>query len=173
MMILKNIALAIDQLNEWVGKTAAWFAVLLVVLVCYDVAMRSLFDETAAWVMELEWHFFALLFLLGAAYTFKHDDHVRVDLFYSKFSKRDKAWVNLFGGLLFLIPWTCILIYVSFFYGLESYRMGEGSPDPGGLPARFIIKFSIAIGLFLLLLQGISSVIKAGIDLSETKSERS
>ena len=170
-MWLQFISSAIDSLNEKVGKAASWLTILLVALVCYDVAMRSLFNETAAWVMELEWHLFALLFLLGGAYTFKHDAHVRVDLFYSNFSKRDKAWVNLAGGLVFLIPWCILLIYVSFHYGLESFKIREGSPDPGGLPARYIIKFAIAIGFFLLLLQAISSVFKAIIDLQETKRE--
>lgn len=169
-MILETITKYIDALNEQVGRLASWFSVILVVLVCYDVAVRYIFNDTAAWVMELEWHLFALLFLFGAAYTFKHDSHVRVDLFYSQFSPRDKAWVNFIGGVIFLIPWCCILIYVAYQYGLESYKIGEGSPDPGGLPARYIIKFSIAVGLFLLLLQAISSVLKAFQVLRNTKT---
>lgn len=170
-MILERITNFIDAFNEQVGRLASWLSVVLVVLVCYDVAVRYIFNSTVAWIMELEWHLFALLFLFGAAYTFKHDSHVRVDLFYSQFSDRDKALVNFVGGLIFLIPWCLIFIYVSFYYGLESYKIGEGSPDPGGLPARYIIKFAIAAGIFLLLLQAISSVLKAYQVLQKTKSK--
>ncbi len=106
--------------------------------------------------MELEWHLFGLIFLLGAGYAFRHDRHVRVDLFYAKFSAKDKALVNLFGGLILLIPWTAILIYVSFEYA--TIAIGEGSPDPGGLPARYIIKFAITAGMVLLFLQGLASI---------------
>ena len=109
--------------------------------------------------MELEWHLFGLIFLLVAGYAFRHDRHVRVDLFYAKFSAKDKALVNLIGGLIFLIPWTAILIYVSFEYATIAYKIGEGSPDPGGLPARYIIKFAITAGMVLLFLQGLASII--------------
>ena len=84
----------IDRINEWVGRTSSWISGILVILVCIDVLSRYLFSETAAWVMELEWHLFSLLFLFGAGFALKHDRHVRVDLFYDKFSPKDKALVN-------------------------------------------------------------------------------
>ena len=152
------LAKFIHRLNEFVGRTASWLNTLLVLLVCGDVISRYLFNDTAAWVMELEWHLFALVFLLGAGYALRHDRHVRVDLFYSRFSVRDQALVNIVGGIVFLIPWCILLIVVSTRYAWVSYLIGEGSPDPGGLPARYLIKFAIPIALFLLLLQGIVSV---------------
>jgi TRAP-type mannitol/chloroaromatic compound transport system permease small subunit len=156
---LRKVAQAIHTLNEQVGRAAAWLTTLLMLLVCFDVVVRYLFNETQAWIMELEWHLFGLIFLLGAGYAFRHDRHVRVDLFYAKFSAKDKALVNLIGGLIFLIPWTAILIYVSFEYATIAYKIGEGSPDPGGLPARYIIKYAITAGMVLLFLQGLASII--------------
>jgi len=111
--------------------------------------------------MELEWHLFALVFLIGAGYAFKHDRHVRVDLFYAKFTPKDRALVNLIGGLIFLVPWCILIIYVSYDYAHVSFLIRETSPDPGGLPARYIIKFAITVGVSLLLLQGISSIIQS------------
>ena len=156
--LLRSFIRIISQLNETIGRAVSWITGFLVLLVCADVGMRYLFNDTAAWVMELEWHLFALVFMLGAGFAFKHDRHVRVDLFYDQFSERDKAWVNLTGGILFLIPWCLLLFYVSFQYALGSFQIGEGSPNPGGLPYRFIIKGSIAVGIFLLLLQGLANI---------------
>lgn len=156
---LRTIAAAIHTLNERVGQAASWLTTALMLLVCFDVVVRYMFNQTQAWIMELEWHLFGLIFLFGAGYAFKHDRHVRVDLFYSKFNERDKAWVNLIGGLLFLLPWSAVLVYVTFDYAAVSWRIGEGSPDPGGLPARYLIKYAISAGLLLLLLQGLASVI--------------
>jgi len=86
--------------------------------------------------MELEWHIFALIFLLAAGFTLKHDKHVRVDLFYEKMNKKDKAWINVLGILLFLIPWCVLIIKTSFHYAYSSFEMGETSPDPGGATCK-------------------------------------
>ena len=166
---LKAVAGFIDNLNERVGKGASWMTTVLVVLVCFDVIIRYIFSDTQAWIMELEWHLFALVFLLGAGYAFKHDRHVRVDLFYAKFSERDKALINFVGGIIFLVPWCILVIYASSKYAYGAFLLREGSPDPGGLPARYIIKFMIPIGIFLLLLQAISSLIKSGLTLADQK----
>lgn len=155
-----SLARAIDALNERVGRGVAWLSSFLVVIVVLDVFSRYLLNDTAAWVMELEWHLFALLFLLGAGYTFRHDKHVRVDLFYTHFSPRDRALTNLIGGLVLLLPWLGVLVYTSAGYAYQSWLMGEGSPDPGGLPARYLIKSAIPLGLGLLFLQGLSDCIK-------------
>lgn len=162
---LRKVAKFIHWLNERVGRAASWLTTLLMLLVCFDVVVRYLFSETQAWIMELEWHLFGLIFLLGAGYAFRHDRHVRVDLFYAKFSQRDQAWVNLIGGVLFLLPWTLVLVFVSFEYANISFRIGEGSPDPGGLPARYVIKYAITVGLSLLMLQGLASIIDSWLAL--------
>lgn len=158
---LKRIQVGIDTLNEWAGKGVSWLTTVLVVLVCFDVITRYLFSDTKAWIMELEWHLFSLIFLIGAGYAFKHDRHVRVDLFYTRLTPRDRALVNLIGGLLFLVPWCILIIMVSYDYARVSFLLGETSPDPGGLPARYVIKYAITAGVFLLLLQGLSSIIQS------------
>lgn len=151
----------IDQINENVGRLVSWLTTALVVLVIYDVVRRYLLSDTETWIMELEWHLFALIFLLGAGYALKHNKHVRVDLFYAKFSERDKALVNFIGSLLFLLPWCLFIIYAAWQYAYESFLIRETSPDPGGLPALYIIKFAIVLGIFLLFLQGLSELIKS------------
>ncbi|MDX1666225.1 MAG: TRAP transporter small permease subunit [Saprospiraceae bacterium] len=170
LKILDRISGRIDAINEWVGRTVSWLNTALVLLVCFDVITRYFFSETQAWIMELEWHFFALIFLLGAGYALKHDRHVRVDLFYANFSPRDKALVNFVGGLLFLIPWCGLLIYFSLSYANVSFAIGETSPDPGGLPARYVIKYAIALGMLLLFLQALAEVINAYLVLRGYKS---
>jgi TRAP-type mannitol/chloroaromatic compound transport system permease small subunit len=172
METLEKIAGAIDRLNETVGRLVAWLTTALVLLVMGDVILRYLFNTSKAWTIELEWHLFALIFLFGAGYALKHDRHVRVDLFYTRFSKRDKALVNLIGGLIFLIPWCLLILFSAWKYAMESFRIREMSPDPGGLPALYYIKFAIVIGIGLLLLQGISEVIRAYLTLSKTTSEK-
>ncbi len=151
----------IDRLNDGVGKAVSWLTLLLIIVVGLDVIMRYLFNETQAWVPELEWHLFALIFLLGAGYTLRHDRHVRVDLFYKRFSVRDQALVDLVGTLVLLLPWCLVLLLYAWYYAYESWRIQEGSPDPGGLPARYLIKLAVPLGLLLLFLQGIALAIKA------------
>ncbi|MFK7806817.1 MAG: TRAP transporter small permease subunit [Saprospiraceae bacterium] len=161
----------IEKTNETIGRAVSWLTTLLVLLVCFDVIRRWLINDTEAWIMELEWHLFALVFLFGAAYTLKHDKHVRVDLFYANFSKREKAWVNLIGSVCFLIPWCILIITMSWDYAYESWIIREGSPDPGGLPARYLIKFAIPIGVSLLLGQGLAELAKAILTLRNKESK--
>ncbi len=159
--VLHAIVAVIDALNERIGQAVSWVTTILVVLVCIDVVMRYLFQTTYAWVIELEWHLFALIFLLGAGYALKHNRHVRVDLFYAKFSPRDKAWVDLLGTILFLIPWCLVVIVTSFHNGMASLEINETSPEPNGLPALYLIKFAVTAGFILLLLQALAVASRA------------
>ncbi len=170
---LKQVSFVIDQINGFAGKAVAWLTLGLVLLTVFDVLIRYLFQESQAWVMELEWHLFAAIFLLGAGFALRHDRHVRVDLFYSKMTPRHKAQVDFWGTLVLLLPWCLLVIWASYPSALESYRIGEGSPDPGGLSYRFVIKLVLLLGFCLLLLQGISQVIQSSLLIwgaSEDKS---
>lgn len=169
MSFLERFAHVADSINEQVGNFAAWFTSVLVLVICIDVFFRYLFQETAIWIVELEWHLFAIIFLLSGGYALKHDKHVRVDLFYAKFSTRDKALLNLFGTVVFLIPWCTVLIYYSYQFAALSFMDGEGSPNPGGLPARYLIKAVIPIGLSLLLLQGLAIAARSILVLQTTE----
>ncbi len=151
----------IDQCSRLSGRVAAWGTTLLVILICSDVFMRYFLNISHVWVTELECHLFALIFLIGAAYTLNKDAHVRVDLFYTNFSERKKAVINLLGVLLFLLPWCLIVIRSSIKYAKSSYRINETSPDPGGLPALWIIKFMIVLAFLLLILEALSLFIRS------------
>lgn len=160
---LEKLAQAIDWINEWCGRLAAWLVVALVVLVCYDVSMRYLFQAGSVALQELEWHLFALIFLLAAAYTLKHDEHVRVDVFYQSgwMTARRRALVNLFGCLLFLLPFCILMIVSSLPFVTDAYQWGESSPDPGGLPYRWLLKAMIPLAFALLALQGVAMMIRS------------
>lgn len=160
--MLARIVQHIDRVNEWLGRAAAWLLVPLILLVSFDVLARKLFNFSEVWIMDVEWHLFSLIFLLAAGYTLKQDQHVRVDLFYEKFEKKEKAWVDFLGTLFFLIPWSVVVIAYSYGYAFESFRIGENSSEPGGLPARYVIKFFITFSVFILLLQALSLLYKAG-----------
>jgi TRAP-type mannitol/chloroaromatic compound transport system permease small subunit len=153
---IKALSLWIDNLNEWVGRGVAWVTLGLVLVVFIDVVMRYLFNTSFVFTQELEWHLFGFIFLIGAGYTLLHDGHVRVDIIYQRLSYKGRAWVNLLGVLLFLIPGCIMLITTSWKFTINSYSILEGSPDPGGIPFRFIIKGCMPLGFVLLLMQGIS-----------------
>ena len=159
--MLNKIAKNIDGLNEKLGKATSWLTLILALVVSYDVVIRYIFDESSVALQELEWHLFAIIFLLAAAFTLKIDEHGRVDVFYTNFSESKKAWVNLMGSLLFLVPLCIVVIISSENFVLTSFKVKEISPDAGGLPARYIIKAMIPVSFFFLFLQSISVVIKS------------
>lgn len=161
MRLLYLLSEKLDLINETTGKAVAWLTSALVALFCMDVALRYIVNISYAGVFEMEWHLFAIIFLLGAGYTLRHDKHVRVDVFYSRFNKKQQAWVNLLGVLVFLLPLCFVIIKTSLLFVYNSWIIQESSPDPGGLPARYIIKSAIPIGFLLLFLQGISLAIKS------------
>lgn len=162
LKVLQLFSEKINLLNEKVGKATAWLTLVLVLVVCFDVIARKLFNFSKIWIMDLEWQLFALIFLLAAGYALRHDKHVRVDLFYAEFSKADKAKTDFWGTLLFLIPWCVVVIIYAFGYAMESWRLKEGASEPGGLPARYAIKFLMVAGIMLLLLQAIGQLIETG-----------
>lgn len=151
----------LETINEKAGNLVSWVAVLMVIVISLDVIIRYLFQFTFIWMIETEIYFFGIMFLLGSGYTFKYGKHVRVDVFYAKLSEKGRAWIDLIGGVLFLIPWSYIIISSSWRYAYSSFLMGESSAQPGGLPALYILKFCITLGFIFLLLQGVSSILKS------------
>ena len=159
--VLKKFVRFVDALNERIGTVVSWFTTLLVLTVCLDVFTRYFLRSSSVAVQELEWHFFAVIFLLASAWALKHNKHVRVDVLYMNFSPKNQALANLIGSLLFLLPFAVITIWSSQNFVLNSFRIGEVSPDPGGLPARFILKSMIPIGFSLILLQGLAMAVRS------------
>ena len=158
---LKVFSGAIDRSNEAVGRMVSWVSLLLVLVVFVDVVMRYLFKTSFVFTQELEWHLFAFIFLIGAGYTLLHDGHVRVDIIYQRLGVKGKAWINFLGVIFFLIPGCYLVISTSWHFVSNSFSMLEGSPDPGGIPYRFIVKGTMTVGYVLLLLQGLSMGVHA------------
>lgn len=156
---MKKIIAVINKIQGGLGSGVSWLSLLLVLIICYDVVTRYFFNHSSVALQELEWHLFAALFLLSAGYTLKNDAHVRIDVFYSKFSEQKKEIVNLIGAIFFLIPFCVVVIISSYDFVANSFLVGEVSPDGGGLPARYIIKAVIPLSFFLLLLQSISMLL--------------
>jgi TRAP-type mannitol/chloroaromatic compound transport system permease small subunit len=161
MSLLEAICRWIDRINNWVGQAVAWATALVVCVVFVDVVMRYAFRTSFVFTQELEWHLFAFIFLMGAGYTLLRDGHVRVDIFYQRVGPKARAWINLVGVLLFLIPGCYMIIATSLKFVTNAYSIMEGSPDPGGIPYRWVLKACIPAGFVLVLLQGISLGIKS------------
>ena len=155
------IVLKIDRINDFIGKSVAWLSLALVLLIVMDVFLRYVLQFSVPATFELEWHLFAAIFLLSAGWTLKNDQHVRVDLFYQHFSEKGKAWVNLVGSILLLIPFCVVGFTESLDFTINSWKVNEISPDPGGLPARYVIKGCIPTAFLLLGLQGVSALLKS------------
>lgn len=155
-----EVAVFIDGLTEKVGAVISWLIFLLVMIIGLDVLMRYAFSVSNPSIFELEWHLFAVIFLLGSAYTLQKNKHVRVDVFYSRFGDKTKAIIDILGTVFFLLPFCLVLIYASINPAIEAFSINESSPDPGGLPFRFVVKGMVPISFVLLLLQGLSIILK-------------
>ncbi|BAU50410.1 C4-dicarboxylate ABC transporter permease [Sulfurifustis variabilis] len=166
---LLRLANRLSLVAEYTGRAVAWLALLLVAVVCYDVAMRYVFHSGSIALQELAWHLYALLFLLGAAYTLKYDGHVRVDIVYQRLVPHTRAWIDLLGALLFLLPLCVLIVWTSVPFAYQAFVYGEGSPDVGGLPYRYVLKSAIPLGFALLALEGVAQAARALAALSERR----
>jgi TRAP-type mannitol/chloroaromatic compound transport system permease small subunit len=156
MRFLKTLCRWIDTVNEWIGRGVSWVTLGLVLVVFIDVVMRYAFNTSFVFTQELEWHLFAFIFLIGSGYTLLTDGHVRVDIIYQRMKPMARAWTNLMGVIFFLLPGCIMVVITSWKFTYNSWTILEGSPDPGGIPLRFIIKGTITAGFVLLSLQGVS-----------------
>ena len=157
----------LEKIIKKIGDTCSWLSFILVILISLDVFLRYVFNFSSASLYELEWHMFAIIFMIGSSLTLQKDEHVRVDVFYNKFSDKGKNIINLIGNIIFLLPFSLVIFYTSIPFVEDSFRILESSPDPGGLPFRFFIKAIIPISFLLLALQGILNVYKNLKNLSD------
>jgi TRAP-type mannitol/chloroaromatic compound transport system permease small subunit len=149
----------IDVLNERVGQSAKWLVLVATLISAGNAVMRYGFDLSSNAWLEIQWYLFGLIFLLGAGYTFKHNGHVRIDVIYGRLSPRARAWIDLFGTLLFLLPMSGVIAWLGWAFFQTSFAIGESSPDAGGL-ARWPIKLVVPLGFALLFLQGVAEIIR-------------
>jgi TRAP-type mannitol/chloroaromatic compound transport system permease small subunit len=161
---LRRLAGGIDALVDATGRIVAWVMLALVLLMSANVLLRYLFSIGSVATQELEWHLMSPIVLIGMAYALLHDGHLRVDLIYVKLPERARLLVNLAGSLIGVV-FSALVIYLGWKYVLQSYIIDEGSPDPGGLPHRYILKAFIPLGFALLLLYSIAEAIHAGLAL--------
>jgi len=155
---LSQLVKLLDGLSEWTGRVISWLTLLMVVVTFVIVVMRYAFDTGNIALQESVIYMHSFVFLLGAAYTLKHDGHVRVDIFYRPASERTKAIINILGIILLLIPVSGFIGYISWEYVSTSWSLKEGSQEAGGIPYRYILKASLIIMPTLMILQGISEL---------------
>ena len=159
MQALLALSRVIDAVNEKLGWIADWLVFLSCLISAGNAFSRYAFSISSNAWLEIQWYMFGALVLLGASYTLKRNEHVRVDIVYSNISTRKQIWVDIIGGFLFLLPATIILALLSWPVFYNSWAIGEVSTNAGGL-IRWPIKIFLPIGFALLSLQGISELIK-------------
>lgn len=156
--MLEKTQSLINNFNEWIGRSVAWFIIAMVIVTFFNVVMRYGFNFGLIAIQESVIYLHSFVFMLAIAYTYKHNEHVRVDIFYSKYSDSQKAWTDLLGTVFLLSPFCIYLIFSSWEYASNAWKLLEGSREAGGLPLVFILKTLVPLMPILLLLQGISTV---------------
>ena len=159
MSVLLALSRAIDWLNGQIAVIANWLVLLACLISAGNAGSRYLFSESSNAWLEIQWYMFAGMVLLGAPYTLKMNEHVRVDLIYGMLSERTRLWIDIVGGFLFLLPICVILTYVTWPWFVQSWNLHEGSSNAGGL-LRWPVKLLLPVGFGLMILQGISELIK-------------
>ncbi len=153
------ISRAIDTLNEKIAGAVSWALLAAVVICTGNALIRYIFNYSSNGWLEIQWYLFAAIFMLASSHTLKRDEHVRIDVIAGRFSKRTQVWIDLFGFLLFLLPICLIILYYGVPFALLSIRSAEMSSNAGGLivwPAKLLVP----LGFLLLVLQGLSEIIK-------------
>lgn len=158
---MEKLSLIIDDLSNRLGRIFSWLTLTMVIAMAAIVVLRYVFQIGSIALQESIIYINALIFTFGSAYTLKVQGHVRVDIFYSRINEKKRAWVDLFGSLLFLVPSTCFIIWISWDYVAVSWRIREGSAESSGLPFVYFLKVVILVIPALLLLQGISEIVKS------------
>ena len=158
MSASEKLAGAIDTFIDDVGQTTAWFSFVLALVMAGNVLLRYVFHTGTVWAQELEWHLMAPICLFGMSFALRHGEHVRVDIMFASFTPRMKLFVEFVSSLL-LIAICAIVIWLSWSYVAYSWNIGETSANPGGIPARYILKSLIPIGFALMLLQALAQAI--------------
>lgn len=161
MHTIQTLSKLLDALNERVGRAVSWLTLAMVLTTFAVVVLRYLFNYGSIAMQESVTYLHALVFMLGAAYTLKHDGHVRVDIFYQRFGRRGQALVDLFGSLFLLLPFCLFIGWVSWEYVADSWSIKESSRDAGGLPWVYWLKSVIPAMAVLLSLQGLSMILKS------------
>lgn len=160
MLLLLRFSQWIDSFNERISIVANVMIILSCAVSAGNAMIRYAFDKSSNGWLEVQWYMFAIAVMLGAAYTLKRNEHVRVDLLYMLMSDRAKLWLDVVGGILFLLPMCILLAWLSWPFFMQSYAVLEDSSNAGGL-IRWPIKFIMPLGFVLLAIQGVAEIIRA------------
>lgn len=164
MGALLTLAGVLDRVVERVGYASAWTNFVLVLVMASNVLLRYAFNTGAVWAQELEWHLMSPIILLGMSYAIQQEGHVRVDFIFIRFPHGVKAFIEIITHLL-VLAMAVILVLLSIGYVEQSFAVGEGSPDPGGLPFRWLLKAFIPVGFALLAIQSLAAALRAVVSL--------
>lgn len=159
MTALLSLSSRIDWLNQKFAVVASWSVFLACMISAGNALVRYGFNMSSNGLLEIQWYFFSAMFMLGAAYTLKLNEHVRVDVVYMSVGDRGRLMIDAFGFIFFFFPVVLVMLWLSWPFFMESWITGETSTNPGGL-VRWPVKLILPLGFFLLLLQGISEFIK-------------
>ncbi|MGE5319046.1 MAG: TRAP transporter small permease subunit [Hyphomicrobiaceae bacterium] len=159
MKSLLAFARGIDALTERIGRAVIWLVLVATLISAGNALARYLLGESSNAWLEIQWYLFGAMFLLAGGYTLKHNGHVRIDILYNRLGTRGQAWIDLLGGLLFLLPMAGLLVWLSWPMFHEAWVSHEMSPDAGGL-VRWPVKLLLPVGFALLALQGVAEIIK-------------
>jgi TRAP-type mannitol/chloroaromatic compound transport system permease small subunit len=159
MEYLLKFSKAVDWVNAKLGILANASVLIACVVSAANAMIRYAFDLSSNAWLELQWYLFAVVVMFGASYTLQKNEHVRVDVFFMQLSPKQQAWVDIIGGVLFLLPACAVIGYYSWPFFLDSWVRDETSTNAGGL-IRWPVKFIVPLGFFLLFMQGLSEIIK-------------
>lgn len=162
---LISLIKGINRFSDWTGRFVSWFVLAIVLITFVVVVMRYIFNTGSVFMQESVLYFHNYVIMLGAAYALLKGAHVRVDIFYRPMSAKKKAWVDLLGFLLLLLPTCAFIFYIGWDYVAASWAIMEGSQEAGGVDARYIFKTSILIMPVLMIIQGVAESLKAVLTL--------
>ena len=160
----EKLADGIDLAIDFIGRLVSWIALLLALVMGANVLMRYGFSLGSIWMQELEWHLLVPICLIGMSYALRHGEHVRVDILYVRLSPRGRIAVDLAGSLLGM-AFSALVIWLSLAYVWQSWSIGEGTANPGGIEHRYVIKSLIPLGFALLFAQSLAQAIRAALGL--------
>ncbi|WP_368501400.1 TRAP transporter small permease subunit [Oceanobacter sp. 5_MG-2023] len=169
--MLVRLERAINRFSDLLGTISAVLFLIMLVNVFIDVVLRYALNVVYIGSQEMEWHLFAAMFMLAVPYTLRAEGHVRVDLVYERLSMPKKNCIDIAGGLLLLLPFCLLVGYYGIGFAHEAWELGETSGDPGGLPARWIIKSVIPVAFFATAISGVGMILTSINELRGVKHE--
>ncbi len=159
MQALLKLSNLIDALTERVGKAIIWLVLVVTLIAAGNAVMRYTLNYSSNAFLEIQWYLFSAIFLFGAGYTLMRNEHVRIDLIAGRLSRRGQAWIDIFGIIFFLLPMAVAVMYLSWPIFLLALNNNEQSSNAGGLTV-WPVRLLVPIGFFLLVIQGVSELIK-------------